>query len=354
LNNVAIRLVSQSANADSTVCINCQFAASPSAIFAMNHLNSRTSPQVLQAIIAICSWLLSCTAFAQDAATASDAAESPAPLVWHDSYEAARSKAIEKHTCLWLVFHDAEPAQIDSWKNQIDRDLPLQAFLQKQSCALISIHSENQAKEDSVADGSQRLVNHPAFVELRQRAGLVVVDFREPDSPNFRQVISVVPNGWCDASRDNHPPLLPKLTDLREVTRLPLCSLTVRTLLLAVRTHPDSPQSTDGEFHPVLHSEAVKHAKLQADLGVQGHHDWGVRFQRINEQLPTDVIAQEVCAESWSGQGLLAAARECVHSWHQSPGHWNAVSARHPFFGYDMQRGANGTWYATGIFGKRR
>jgi hypothetical protein len=48
--------------------------------------------------------------------------------------------------------------------------------------------------------------------------------------------------------------------------------------------------------------------------------------------------------------GLVAAAIDCVHSWRQSSGHWSAVRSRHRFYGYDMKRGSNGIWYATGIF----
>jgi hypothetical protein len=29
------------------------------------------------------------------------------------------------------------------------------------------------------------------------------------------------------------------------------------------------------------------------------------------------------------------------------------VRSRHPLFGYDIKRGQNGIWYATGIFGRR-
>jgi len=51
--------------------------------------------------------------------------------------------------------------------------------------------------------------------------------------------------------------------------------------------------------------------------------------------------------------GLLAAAIECVRCWRLSSGHWGAVRESHPVYGYDMKRGDNGIWYATGIFGRR-
>ncbi|HJT35965.1 MAG TPA: hypothetical protein VJ783_28310, partial [Pirellulales bacterium] len=40
-----------------------------------------------------------------------------------------------------------------------------------------------------------------------------------------------------------------------------------------------------------------------------------------------------------------------VDSWRHSSGHWSAVYHRQPRFGYDMKRGVNGIWYATGLFG---
>ncbi len=86
---------------------------------------------------------------------------------------------------------------------------------------------------------------------------------------------------------------------------------------------------------------------------MQGHHSWESRFHRINSKLPSGVVAQEVVAESWPNEGLVEACVDCVHSWRQSPGHWGAVRRRHPLFGYDIKRGRNGIWYATGIFGRR-
>jgi hypothetical protein len=83
---------------------------------------------------------------------------------------------------------------------------------------------------------------------------------------------------------------------------------------------------------------------------LQGHHNWETRFVRITSTL--DVLsAREVCAESWPGEHLLEAAVECVRCWRLSDGHWSAVNAYQPMFGYDMKRGRNGIWYATGIFG---
>ena len=133
---------------------------------------------------------------------------------------------------------------------------------------------------------------------------------------------------------------------------LPLGTLTQRTLIFAVRTHPEQPSSARSHLSPLLAQETESHAYYQASITLQGHHHWESRFHAINARLPAGLLAQEVCAESWPGQTLVEAADDCVHAWRQSPGHWEAVRSRHALFGYDMQRGANGIWYATGIFAR--
>jgi hypothetical protein len=139
---------------------------------------------------------------------------------------------------------------------------------------------------------------------------------------------------------------------LAELLDLPRGSLTQRTLIFAVRVHPERPASAESAAIPLLAAESESHARYQAQLGVQGHHDWDTRFHRINARL-TGLTAQEVCAESWPGQDLVDAAFECVDSWRQSSGHWSAVHSRNVYFGYDMKRGRNGVWYGTGIFARR-
>jgi uncharacterized protein YkwD len=100
----------------------------------------------------------------------------------------------------------------------------------------------------------------------------------------------------------------------------------------------------------LLEKEAQAQSQYQADIGVQGHHNWDSRFQRISGQLTGYAPPSEVVAESWPGQDLMDSCVDCVASWRQSPGHWSAVSGRHRVFGYDIRRGHNGIWYGTGIF----
>jgi hypothetical protein len=120
-----------------------------------------------------------------------------------------------------------------------------------------------------------------------------------------------------------------------------------------VRIHPERPQSVHGQFDGTLAVEAERHSTHQAAITVQGHHNWENRFHQISARLPGGLHAQEVVAESWPNETLVEAAVECVHCWRQSPGHWGAVRQRHPLFAFDIKRGRNGIWYATGLFGRR-
>jgi hypothetical protein len=190
---------------------------------------------------------------------------------------------------------------------------------------------------------SVTLLKHPAFAEMLGLPGLAILDMTDPSSPLFRRVVSVYPFRQDYIGHDRLAALLD----------LPLGTLTQRTLIFAVRTHPEHPASAKSHLSPLLAQETESHAWHQASISLQGHHNWETRFQAINARLPAGLLAQEVCAESWPGQTLVEAADECVDSWRQSAGHWEAVSSRHALFGYDMKRGTNGVWYATGIFARR-
>jgi len=188
-----------------------------------------------------------------------------------------------------------------------------------------------------------RLVDHPSFAELDDSAGLVIIDVSRPENNHYGQVVSVYTFPSAGSIPHEH---------LAALLQLPEGSLTQRTLIFAVRTHPDRPRSTEGELASALADEAESHSLHQARVHASGHHNWDARFHRINGKIPGNLLAQEVCAESWPGQGLVAAAVECVRSWRQSDGHWEAVRQPHAYYGYDMKRGSDGVWYATGIFAR--
>jgi len=188
------------------------------------------------------------------------------------------------------------------------------------------------------------LIKHFAFREMLGRPGLAIVDYRDRDAEFYGQVVSTFP---LTAKLDYTAEQVGVILDL------PPGTLTQRTLIYAVRTHPDRPKSTSGTLSALLAGEARSHSRYQARIRLQGHHRWASRFRRITARLPGGLVATEVCAESWQGESLVEAAIECVRCWRLSSGHWSAVRANHRIFGYDMKRGANDVWYATGIFGQR-
>ena len=190
-----------------------------------------------------------------------------------------------------------------------------------------------------------RLLEEPGFEEMLNQPGLAVIDFAHPAAAYFGCVVSTFPmiaGHWYAAE------------NVRAILDLPPGTLTQRTLIYAVRVHPERPASTEGRLDPHLAGEAEQHSQYQASIHRQGHHFWETRFQRISAQLPAGLTAAEVCAESWPGQRLLESAIECVRCWRLSSGHWRGVSSYHPVYGYDMKRGTNGVWYATGVFGEGR
>jgi hypothetical protein len=258
---------------------------------------------------------------------------------WQSDYYAAYAAARADNKCLLIWFHpDQLQAEDEKFAQYFDGEQLAKAL---EPFVLLKLP---QSSKVEIGGKSVCLLEHASFRELLKQPGLAIIDLRDKQSEHYGNVVSVYPfrsGKPLDQAR------------LRVLLELPAGTLTQRTLIFAVRTHPESPQSTQGVFDPLLASETQKHSVHQARIHLQGHHNWERRFQLISAKLPDRLLAQEVCAESWPGQNLVEAAEECVHSWRQSSGHWSAVSSRHPRFGYDMKRGKNGVWYATGIFGKR-
>ncbi len=191
------------------------------------------------------------------------------------------------------------------------------------------------------------MLSHAAFAELRGGGGVAVIDLEHPNTAYYARVVNVLPMtpGKYYRFQAYHVPVL---------FGLPEGTLTQRTMVFAVRIHPERPASTSTVAEPVLEDEAASHSNYQARICVQGHHQWDSRFHRIIARLSGRgyqySAPREVVAESWPGQNLIDSCIDCVASWRQSPGHWDAVRSVHTSYAYDIQQGRNGIWYATGIF----
>ncbi|MDA7949988.1 MAG: hypothetical protein MPJ24_00740 [Pirellulaceae bacterium] len=272
------------------------------------------------------------------------AAQVPAHQIFTD-YAEAKKNATEKNELLLVVFYpkDQKAKTIDHFaKLQKEIDRSPKSMPAVTSVFLPTDHLTQTQKEVSKKRPKILLKTEP-FTHLHQKPGLAILDFRNAKSSTYEKTISIYP----------FQKGLPSDEHFKTLLLLPDGTLTQRTLVFAVRIHPENPRSTSGEPLEVLFDGAEKHSNHQARIRLQGHHNWNRRFHEFNASLPPGMLAQEVCAESWPGEDLYTAALECVSSWRQSSGHWEAVRGQQKYFGYDMKRGSNGIWYATGIFAKR-
>lgn len=259
------------------------------------------------------------------------------PEIYINYGEAYRTAAAQNRMLLIYFHQPATSGAVDAFESQVLMHESLASRRDRYVVAKLPVSVTGVVGGKTIS-----LLKHPAFGEMHGCAGVAIIDLANRDSQHYGRVVSVFP--FKSGRRFGRQ-------ELAEMLDLPPGSLTQRTLIFAVRIHPERPASTEGRFSAVLASETESHSRHQAAIGVQGHHNWDYRFQNINSQL--GLTAQEVCAESWPGQDLVDAAIECVDSWRQSPGHWSAVRSRNSLFGFDMKRGRNGIWYGTGIFARR-
>ena len=260
-------------------------------------------------------------------------------LRWHTSYGQAVEEARREGKMLLICFHPPGEGQTsEPFAREPLSDPRVAERLEGFVRARLPVDTRIWAEEGRIA-----LLEHVAFAEMLGLPGMAILDFAHPEAPYYGHVVSTFP---LSEGRPYTARQLAVILDLPPGTR------TQRTLIYAVRIHPDGPASTKGALDPYLAEEARQHSEHQARIRRQGHHNWERRFHRINAKLPKGLLACEVCAESWPGENLLEAAIECVRCWRLSSGHWEAVRSEHRLYGYDMKRGSNGVWYATGIFGR--
>ena len=270
-------------------------------------------------------------------AAAAEPKAAPA-ISWQTDYSEATRDAQRQGKMLLLLFFDPADEACRRFEADALGAADVSARLKKDFvCARLPL----DAHVDSPA-GAVTLLKHAAFAEMQGRPGVAIIDFAHAEANLHGYVVSTFP-------------LTATLSYTAEqvgvILDLPPGTLTQRTLIYAVRVHPERPASTAGTLEPHLVQEAESHSECQARMRLQGHHFFAARFQRLSAVLRPGLAVKEVCAESWPGQGLVESAIECVRCWRCSPGHWGAVRGRQEVYGYDMKLGDNGIWYATGIFG---
>jgi hypothetical protein len=282
---------------------------------------------------------------AKGQATAKPIAEAkpaePAPVeiagvTWRTDYGAAYRAAKQSRRMLLINFVGEGSSAQQSVERTIAGNAALQQKLSRVVCARLPLDAT------ITVDGKpQRLINNGAFAHLNGGPGFVLIDLRNVGQRYYGQTVSVLP--YASGKYYHFQPHY-----LSVILDIPAGTLTQRTMIWAVRIHPENPQSTYGEHNPTLANGAAQHASYQANVGQQGHQNFDSRFHQLSAGAGGAV--SEVCAESWPGQNMIDSCIDCVDSWRHSSGHWRGVSGRHRAFGYDIRRGRNGIWYGTGIF----
>lgn len=260
-----------------------------------------------------------------------------AGLTWHTDYYDAYREAVDGGRM--MLVNLTSPGSANR-QQSVDDSLAADEGLRDQLTQMTLLRAPADTKID-VAGKPQSLARLDGFGELGGGAGFVIIDLKHADAPYFRHAVTVLPYAGGKYYQWS-------VRGLRTAVDLPPGTLTQRSLVWAVRMHPEAPQSTGGQFHPALAAGAKEHASYQARVRQQGHQNFERRFHRLSAAAGSSVT--EVCAESWPRQSLMDSVVDCVASWRHSSGHWRGVSRPHRAYGYDIKRGANGIWYATGLF----
>jgi hypothetical protein len=266
--------------------------------------------------------------------TAADPTPGP---VWHTDYAVAYKQAREEKKDLFIYFRD------DETYDEMFEDAEVQDGLKSRVCVRIPT---NYVHKEEV------LMEHPALEDMLRSPGILIVSLHDPELPFYQEVVSAHPfvrsrYAWVPYYG---PEEVKVILDLPEYA-----SLTQRSMMYAVTVHPEQPQSVYCECHPAFLGHAERHSNRQASMMHQHHADIiGASYAMSQEAGYNVGLSSEVVAESWGrfvgGENVLEASFSCIDAWRHSSGHWSAVSRQHRYFGYDIARGDNGTWYATGIF----
>jgi hypothetical protein len=260
------------------------------------------------------------------------AAGEPA-VEWHSDFLKASLLAKAEHKDLVVHFRAD-----DSLDRALD-DPEVRKRLAKLVCVRLPM--------DYVYKG-ERMIDRYGFADMLGRPGVCVVSRHSEVLPTHDTVISAHPQVG------SHYRWAPGLgsRELCIILDLPAtATLSQRAMIYAVSVHPEQPRSVWGAAHPSFLAHASRHSARQASLRNQHHANLVAAMQQLGGEAGEFLHGgSEIVAESWGGEGLLEACYACVDAWRHSSAHWGSLSRQRRYFGYDIAQGANGVWYATGIF----
>jgi hypothetical protein len=257
---------------------------------------------------------------------------------WLDDYSKATASAMEEKKDLVIHFHGKE--NLDKALDDVTVKRKLDNFV----CLRLPVDFAFEGK---------KLLDYPALADMKGQPGLVVVSFHDSKLPTHGMAISAHPlmksrYAWVPAYGPEQIKIMLSLPAKATVTQ--------RSMIYAIRVHPEVPQSVYCDCHPAFLAHAQAHTQRQANMNHQHHADLIATSNWLRTQGANFGGASEVVAESWGrriagDESVIEGAFCCVDMWHHSPGHWGAVAGQHSYFGYDICQAQDGTWYACGIFG---
>ncbi len=184
---------------------------------------------------------------------------------WLKDYAKAWRLAKRERKMLFIYFHRPADAAFD---NAFHTQAMLPAMNDNRRTRFVFAKLPLDASQE--IDGAEaKLLSHPSFRHNGNRRGVAIIDLAHPQISSYGYVVSSFP---FEADRHHTS------REIGVILDLPRGTLTQRTMVYAVRIHPESPLSTHGTFSPLLMQEAESHSRHQASIGVQGHHNWGSRL----------------------------------------------------------------------------
>jgi hypothetical protein len=256
---------------------------------------------------------------------------------WHTKYTPAVVQAIKEKKDLLIYFRR------DDTLDKVFKDPKIRERLRR----FVLLKLPASYKYDG-----KRLLDYDAFEEMMGKPGLAIASYSNPKLPSYNQLISAHPlvgshYGWVP---DYGVKQVAVILDLPSNA-----TISQRSMIYAVSVHPERPRSVHGKAARAFLNHAERHSQRQASMQRQHHANIIATSNQLASEVNESISGgSEVVAESWGrfvgGENVLEASFSCVDAWRHSSGHWGAVSRSHRYFGYDIAKGANGTWYATGIF----
>ena len=266
------------------------------------------------------------------------------PVQWETDYDFARktAKKLAKSLLIYLYAdNDLPELPVGSACRKFDTVILDDETVRSELEGYVRLKLPVNAAITDEEGAKIPLLSLPGFEHMLEHPGLIVIDFASRDEPYYGQLTGILPflRGECPTAKQTETFLT-----------LPPGTLTQRTLVYAVRVHPDQPLSSEGEALPIVVQKATEHALYQAERGILGHQNFSVRSSQVKDVIGTG-NPSEICAQSRSGESLFEGAIGCMRAWRYSSSHWSIARKSHRYYGYDMvQSDRNGCWYAVGFF----